>query len=60
ESCAAVIISGSVPADTIPEQKKTRRFLHGLAGRAGGTMTYAEDCGMHRYLIRLDLVAGGA
>lgn len=57
---AVVIISGAVPADAVPEQEKTRRFLHGLAGRAGGTMKYTEDGGMRRYLIHLDLLAGGA
>lgn len=58
--CAAVTISGTLPAEAVPEQKKTRRFLHGLAGRAGGSLTYGEDGGMRRYLVRLDLLAGGA
>jgi glyoxylase-like metal-dependent hydrolase (beta-lactamase superfamily II) len=60
EKHAVITISGNMNAGAAAEQKKIRRFLHGLSVRAGGTMTYQEDCGMRRYLIHLDLVTSGA
>jgi glyoxylase-like metal-dependent hydrolase (beta-lactamase superfamily II) len=60
EKHAVITISGNMNTGAATEPKKIRRFLHGLSGRAGGTMTYQEDCGIRRYLIHLDLVTSGA
>jgi glyoxylase-like metal-dependent hydrolase (beta-lactamase superfamily II) len=60
EKHAVITISGNMNAGAATEPKKIRRFLHGLSGRAGGTMTYQENCGIRRYLIHLDPVTRGA
>jgi glyoxylase-like metal-dependent hydrolase (beta-lactamase superfamily II) len=57
---AVVAIVGTVAAEPAPGQKKTQRFLEGLAQRAGGELSCEEDSGTCTYLIRLDLLAYGA
>lgn len=53
-------IAGNVNYGTAAGPKKTRRFLSGLAVRAGGTLAYQEDAGMRRFLIRLGPANSGA
>lgn len=56
---AIVTVTGDKPAGGADRHGNTRRFLHGLAQRAGGSLAFEEDSGTCKYLIRLDLLTHG-
>jgi len=53
---AHLSISGDSAEPSVPEKKKTWNFLTRLCERAGGTLAYAKENGMSRFVITVSLV----
>jgi glyoxylase-like metal-dependent hydrolase (beta-lactamase superfamily II) len=49
DATAIVMVSGNGPSPGTPQERRTWRFLQGLAERAGGSLTVNELGGMHQY-----------
>ncbi|WP_321504434.1 MBL fold metallo-hydrolase [uncultured Methanoregula sp.] len=53
---AFITISGDCAGESVPEKKKTWNFLEGLCKRAGGTLAFAQENGMSRFVVTVSLL----